>query len=1120
VKYSGNLDYVIASVKQLTADQVWNYSKKLGVRNLDMNDLYKNPMILTLVCKSNEFLKGVLISRKDLGKLEIQAGNNHMELIANYFIAQKVKHYRRFGCLWSDTDVVLRSFAYDIVLPQIARVFFERNLNSLSRKDTVSILLEYFRDRINYRYESSLMREIFKYGSIITVDEEFINNSLLIRLLSDELSILRVSERVSFVSEVFQDFFLAYQISKEIKVQDNLSIPLIKSYRMGYDQLKNTGDLLHEYRFADPSVSSRNVSHVELFLNKYRNIYDGTTSILVKNVVEIMRIARKDLILADLSCLDLTQANLSVSSFSTIDDFNYKLTSFFGSYLSKGCFFKRQHYSSVDKIFVSKRNKLIASYSDTEKITKFWNIKDGGFVSQFYSYFEQQYFHNEDQVIGFNGVELILYSINTSKVIHSYSVHKNFRSNACCNTETMRVISKIENHLYIGFEELNNNEENKSLTILDFIICRNRIHSPRKITINMKAKSSLLELDSKSDSYIKRWKESKIIVIKSNFPIETRMDVYDLDSQIIIDSRMFSKTIFPTNFHFRDGAIFYTSFNRKQLTWQLNAWPINNEDFVISDLSYFKLGFDRGLIALGTEKPRYGRNFLKPNLLYNFGFKLKDFVLRKYSFKRVRLNNGRLISNHFPYDKPNLMFSDSLSEYFFSIVDDTFISMFRLKLSDKDRNYYYLSSTRLYDECANKVILNQNLMFIYTTSGKVVISDLERDWQIFDFQIANIDTPEMLATKNGIQVIFNNNLYVSDNTHSNSYNFPLSKSDFYEFSYKCNQDNIPVFELHQEIIEDEDIIGFSAITQRTRTFAETKMNSIVIRSDSIELVSRSNPGSYLKHYSNGNEVYANHNTRRYFNVKYFKRGKSINASFYLPNRIDDIYIDDENANNWIFHESKQLDIKESVFTFVYTKACFLSSRNIFVFSLDNLKFRTFKLIFSRLNALDHKQTGNKDFINLVKVRKFDYLRFLNIDFFVVLEGSCMLLFKNKNKSKSNLEICLKFESVQFAIFCIDILLVFDNHCNMIEIELSDLIESDEFKSEDISLLMKTVRCQESPYSDFRIVGVAFQGNHALVLSSELRVYFWDRHLSRYTHFIDIKDALPFNCDFTSVTWVK
>ena len=265
VEYSGFLNHLTVSIKQLSWDQVSNYSKDLGIRHLDKNELYKNPMLLTLTCRSNEYLKGDLISPKDLDKLEIQAGNNRMELIANYFTAQKIKHYRKFGCIWSDKNVVIRAFAYEVVLPQIARILFEQNTNSLSREDMVSALLEYFMINSKVKYGSLLMNKIFQYGSIIEINEEFINNSLLIGLLCDELSILKVSESVTFVSEVFQDFFLAYQISNEIKFGGKLVVPLFKTYCLGYDHLKNVGDLLHEHRFADPMVSSLNKSYVELF---------------------------------------------------------------------------------------------------------------------------------------------------------------------------------------------------------------------------------------------------------------------------------------------------------------------------------------------------------------------------------------------------------------------------------------------------------------------------------------------------------------------------------------------------------------------------------------------------------------------------------------------------------------------------------------------------------------------------------------------------------------------------------------------------------------------------------------------------------------------------------------
>jgi serine/threonine protein kinase len=488
VEYSGFLDYCNITVQNLTWNQVSKYAIKTGISNLEKNEFYRNPMMLTLVCKSNEFLKGNLIPQKDLNKLDIQNGNNRMELILNYFIAQKIKHFLKFGHNWSDKNVITRLIAYDVILPQIAKIFYKMNSNSLPRDEIVEEILNYLLERQEIYYRSPLMNKVFQYRSLFTANFEFVNNSLIIDLLGDELSILIVGDRVSFRNEVFQEFFLAYQISKEIKFQDKSTMPLLQTHLINIDHLKNVGDLLHEHRFADPRVSCRNKSYVELFLNEYRNIFDGSTKLLVKNAFELMKVARNGLILADLSYLDLTQSKLAGSIFSTIGEIESIPATFRGSHLMSTTFKTVEHRSHVDRIIVSSNNKLAASFSIKDCITKIWNIDTNELISEIEGKHYSSIFIDDVHILSYNRKTLQIHNVisgetvSTSHFIGYLLTMYNFNSYDLC------IMDFHEGHVYIGCILSYSNDENSDsidtdndLHIFDFDVTNLKVGYPEEV---------------------------------------------------------------------------------------------------------------------------------------------------------------------------------------------------------------------------------------------------------------------------------------------------------------------------------------------------------------------------------------------------------------------------------------------------------------------------------------------------------------------------------------------------------------------------------------------------------------------------------------------------------------
>lgn len=587
--YTGYLDHTTLNVKDLRKDQIEKFASELQVRFLADSDLHKRPMLLSLACRASHYLNEPLLSQSDLKKLDVRNSPYRMEMIADFFSAQKIKHYLNFHHRWDDVRVVLRMMAYDVVLPLVARFMFEKKSNSLDLDELVELLMNYFDSKGETFFRSPLLKKIYKVNQILPSNLDFVYNHLINDLLSDELSLIKVSESVSFVSEVYQDYFLAFQMFRDIAFPDDMDVPLIKNHRFSYEQLRSVGELLREYRFADPRVNSRGISYVELFLNRYRYIFDGSTGLLVKNAVELMRISRNGLILADLSYLDLRQTKLTGSLFSTMGEIDCQPASFRGSHLSDTAFQTVEHRKAVDRIVVSDDARHVVSYSSAEAVTKIWDAEWNEYVCEFSGKYESSVFLDDFHLVSVSKTQLYLHDIRDGQEVSCCDVGQVMVNEMNDRASFVQMMGIVGRSVYIGFR-FSGEDRSKLhvavITIEDFLFgepeekfevdLEDFVSDPYFYGLDTNEKDTgIFEVEGKTFMILIGLKDSKVDQM-------SRLFLLDFDDFKVLGTMYANIDLDVRVFKSKDSSVLYfMNYNQKSRKSSVVSWDLHSKSIKV-----------------------------------------------------------------------------------------------------------------------------------------------------------------------------------------------------------------------------------------------------------------------------------------------------------------------------------------------------------------------------------------------------------------------------------------------------------------------------------------------------------------------------------------------------------
>ncbi|MEQ8223549.1 MAG: protein kinase, partial [Candidatus Eremiobacterota bacterium] len=387
--------------------EVFMSSKEIIFRKdlLDEIPLLRNPMMLTLYCNTEKYIKEYY-SKEDYDFIYVP--RYKAEIIHNFIEYYILRHDKN-----SPQKKALHRFYLRHLLPRIAYEMESNGLFELSRSILKNIIQEEF-----ILYSSEEFLETYPYLDELISDEILSsldsskrqNISEAIRKLKQKYYLLKDTGKSSFYSFLhseFRDYFSAVYIKEKlqagIKSGDN-TFPELYS-RIFPSYLRNMiGELMEEpkrrpviekgYKKGEiketildraldllKSKNLKNMSNddIGLFIDSLilRNTKEKKQDYRVLNIIEILKAKRVDLSDTDLSYLDLSKSLLNnvMLGHGKIDGKLYgaNLT---GSRFNGDNIFPQGHAESVIRVSYSTDGNRIISES-FDGITKEWDIKTG-----------------------------------------------------------------------------------------------------------------------------------------------------------------------------------------------------------------------------------------------------------------------------------------------------------------------------------------------------------------------------------------------------------------------------------------------------------------------------------------------------------------------------------------------------------------------------------------------------------------------------------------------------------------------------------------------------------------------------------------------------------------------
>lgn len=247
-------------------------------------------------------------------------------------------------------EIRIIDFTIRYFIPSLAFNMVKRNSFTIDENE-----FKLFRNNIQY-FDDLLCGDDNELVSI------FKENNLNMLAFCKKICALLVGDRdIRFVHQIWRDFFCAYHITNVLKSNDYSELEELLS-----DDIKCfVGELLGEYKYEN-KIDLTNPNDMSPIEELMQANYESLSPVMVNNLISIMKLCRKNQIVARYDNLDLSK--------TTFVDCNISNSSFIGSTISESCFRKNGHTGYIYDAFVSNDLKYIISSGFDGKIL-FWDCK-------------------------------------------------------------------------------------------------------------------------------------------------------------------------------------------------------------------------------------------------------------------------------------------------------------------------------------------------------------------------------------------------------------------------------------------------------------------------------------------------------------------------------------------------------------------------------------------------------------------------------------------------------------------------------------------------------------------------------------------------------------------------
>jgi WD40 repeat protein len=347
--------------------QIKGYLKEYVSFRKDLFKLLRNPMMLTMYARSSS----VMDEYNPYWKKYIETPG---EILFNFVESELIRIKKVYNCYSKDS---LYRFTIYHIMSYIGWFMESQNLYSLDyhkieectkiccKKLRNICFNEVFNKNGEYDFKSNNYKNLYKI--ICTVN------------------ILRKTDngRYEFIHQNFRDYFAACYIVNEIKlgIYKKYIPNVLKIKPMDYYVLKYIGEILGEHynNSFRTDVCGKNIGIIESFIDILREIYDDDLiQYTLWNIIEIIKIVRKDLSGIDLSKLNLKK--VSIMGIKCNNEFKSLYANFDGSIFNNN-FIVEGHSSYISCIVVnSNGDKLISGSWD--KTIKIWDINLGECINK------------------------------------------------------------------------------------------------------------------------------------------------------------------------------------------------------------------------------------------------------------------------------------------------------------------------------------------------------------------------------------------------------------------------------------------------------------------------------------------------------------------------------------------------------------------------------------------------------------------------------------------------------------------------------------------------------------------------------------------------------------------
>lgn len=189
----------------------------------------------------------------------------------------------------------------------------QHSVGDISYKEFSERVVKEFFPQFVYDQMNHVSYLIFDELNIITAWNHFALTHILnvykdvsfcVKVLENLGIIIKSGSFYIFSHEIYYTYFAAEYVSKKLEENQMSGDALLVNINDN-NVLLMLGEMLGEHLYASRETLGEEKSPVELKLDKYRNIFDGSATRIVAKYIEIMRLCRNNRCTADFSSLDL-----------------------------------------------------------------------------------------------------------------------------------------------------------------------------------------------------------------------------------------------------------------------------------------------------------------------------------------------------------------------------------------------------------------------------------------------------------------------------------------------------------------------------------------------------------------------------------------------------------------------------------------------------------------------------------------------------------------------------------------------------------------------------------------------------------------------------------------------